>query len=473
MKKTLKAAALAMAFALAFAAIAQAAVVPVKSPNWEPNTKKAINDMFAMYGKDSKGYDATCKPYATFDFDNSTSILDVEEQLAIYQLEKLRFAMRPDQVVDVICEGIPDVNKDLGEDYNHATVLKLAQDCQKAYTKLFMKGYVAADNSLEAKQAEWMETADWKEFATKMRFLYDAIGDNFDVSVSYPWITYWFTGMTPAQIQKLATESHVYYTQKSRADAKFWQKVTWESPKGYKSKAGQVKIKFNQGINVSPELAELYQCLKANGFDVWICSASYIDVILPAATLDIFGLKGAVTGVVAMTNIYKDGVMTHKYDYDFHAQTQGIGKSQTIEKIIAPRYKGHGPILVCCDSQGDFNFCSEWKDTKVVVCLNRQRKDDAGLFAAAAIWQNENNIDLAKAVAMGDARFCLQGRNENGGYLWPETACHLLAKGKGVLHKKAEGWLDQLRAGTSIKDLINNNSKLKGKPDQFVGYKVR
>lgn len=462
-----------MAFALAFAAVAQAAVVTLQSPNWEPNTKKAINDMFAMYGKDSKGYDATCKPYAVFDFDNSTSILDVEEQLAIYQLERLRFAFRPDEVVDVICEGIPDVNKDLGDDYNHTTVLKLAQDCQKAYTRLFLKGYVAPDNSKEAKMAEWMETKDWKEFATKMRFLYDAIGDNFDVSVSYPWITYWFSGMTPAQIQRLATESHEFYTKKSRADKSFWKKVTWQSPEGYRSKCGQVKIKFNQGITVSPELAELYQCLHANGFDVWIDSASYIDVILPAASIDIFGLKGAVTGVVAMTNIYKDGVMTHKYDYDFHAQTQGIGKSLTIDKIIAPRYKGHGPILVCCDSQGDFNFCCEYKDTKVVVCLNRQRKDDAKLFAAAAVWQNENGIDLAKAVKMGDARFCLQGRNENGGYLWPEPATHLLAKGKGVLHAKGEEMLKKLRAGMTIKDLINENSKLKGKPDQFVGYKVR
>lgn len=48
---------------------------------------------------------------------------------------------------------------------------------------------------------------DWKEFATKARWLYDAIGDTMDVSVSYPWITYWFTGMTPQQVYGMAHEA--------------------------------------------------------------------------------------------------------------------------------------------------------------------------------------------------------------------------------------------------------------------------
>lgn len=65
---------------------------------------------------------------------------------------------------------------------------------------------------------------DWKEFATKVRWLYDAIGDTMDVSVSYPWITYWFTGMTSQQVYGLAHEAFVQY-RKASADPAFLAKA--------------------------------------------------------------------------------------------------------------------------------------------------------------------------------------------------------------------------------------------------------
>ena len=52
--------------------------------SWNPEVKKAINDMIvANKGKDDK--------YVVFDFDNTCSIFDVEEQLAIYQLQTMAF----------------------------------------------------------------------------------------------------------------------------------------------------------------------------------------------------------------------------------------------------------------------------------------------------------------------------------------------------------------------------------------------
>ncbi|MDO5562653.1 MAG: hypothetical protein Q4F74_03475, partial [Synergistaceae bacterium] len=158
----------------------------LKSANWEPNAKQVLNDMMDIYGKGSKNYDPKNKPYTVFDCDNSITILDVEEQLAIYQLERLRFAIRPDQMYDILVTGVPDVNKDLGKDYDHKTVKTIAEDAAAAYKRLFDKGYVAVDNSKEAKMAEWMATDDWKEFATKSRWLYDAICDVFDAAVGYP-----------------------------------------------------------------------------------------------------------------------------------------------------------------------------------------------------------------------------------------------------------------------------------------------
>ena len=52
--------------------------------------------------------------------------------------------------------------------------------------------------------AETQNDPDYLEFRAKMRWLYDAIGDTMDVSVSYPWSTYWYTGMTPQQVYDMA-----------------------------------------------------------------------------------------------------------------------------------------------------------------------------------------------------------------------------------------------------------------------------
>lgn len=55
----------------------------VQSPCWNATVRQEINDFIAAYGKDSPNYDKNNHPYAVFDFDNTTSILDVGEQLEI------------------------------------------------------------------------------------------------------------------------------------------------------------------------------------------------------------------------------------------------------------------------------------------------------------------------------------------------------------------------------------------------------
>ena len=44
------------------------------------------------------------------------------------------------------------------------------------------------------------------------------------------------------------------------------------------------------------------------------------------AAVDVFNVPG-VDGIVAMTNkLDKDGKYINEYNYDLHAQTQGVGK---------------------------------------------------------------------------------------------------------------------------------------------------
>ena len=441
----------------------------VTSQQWEPSAKTGINDFLAAYGNKSANYQAG-QSYAVFDFDNTTSIMDVEEQLQIWQLDHLAFAIQPNQMEQVLLTGIPADKLDAtygaqDGDGNQVTIRNAIKDAAAAYGRLYSKGLVKTQGSEPSTTLQ--NNTDYQEFRAKMRWLYDAIGETMDASVSYPWVTYWFTGMTPQQVYDLAIACDSYYGDPAKGQS--WSKGSYESPSNLNSQTGPVKISYKLGITVTPEIKELYKNLADNGIDCWVNSASPVDVV--KAAVDYFQVPG-VKGVVAMTNkLDKNGKYINAYDYDLHAQTQGVGKAETIDKIIAPQYQGHGPLFAAMDSQGDFNFCTEYKDTKAVLILNRKRSDDAALCAGIAHWQQQTNITLAKANAAGDTLFLLQGRNENTGTLWPDNQTLLLGKkDKAFLSDKALKAESELAQGRSIKDVLQANSKLK---DKYQGYKTR
>lgn len=66
--------------------------------------------------------------YVVFDFDNTSSIFDVEEQLAIYQLETMCFALDPEQLPKVLATGLEDAP---------AQCADWISDISSAYSKLY------------------------------------------------------------------------------------------------------------------------------------------------------------------------------------------------------------------------------------------------------------------------------------------------------------------------------------------------
>ena len=451
------------------AASSQAVQQHVESANWEPTVKASLNEFMDTYGNRSASYDKNARPYAVFDFDNTTSILDVEEQLMIWQLDHLAFAIKPDQMEAVLRTGIPKDKLTLtyGADDGSGRPVQIEgaiKDAAAAYKKLYAQGAVTKTGKEQS--AAVKASPEYKEFTAKMRWLYDAIGATMDASVSYPWVTYWYTGMTPDEVYNLAYASHSFYGDPAKGQT--WSKGKYESPADVKSRAGAVSVSYKLGITVSPELKELYKTLNDNGIDTWIDTASPVDVV--RAAVDYFKVPG-VDGIVGMTN-KKDaqGRYINAYDYDLHAQTQGVGKVLTIDKVIAPKYDGQGPIFAAMDSQGDFNFCTEYKNTKAVLVLNRERSDDAGLCAAVAAWQKKHGISLAEANKNGDTLYLLQGRNENTGTLWPTDQTLLLGKTQNAyLSAKAQEAIKQLDDGKSVGDVFDDNTKLA----DYQGYKTR
>ena len=395
---------------------------------WNPYVKEAVDDFIAMYGKDSANY-AEGESYVVFDFDNTCSIFDVEEQLAIYQLQVMAFAFTPAEIEEILFTELGDHNEDRTDlGYGNGSYADWVADIEAAYTYLYNTyGPFTAAGLDAAGQAEIQADPMWAEFATKMRAMYDLVYDAESPAVAYPWVLYWFTGMTEQEVYDLAYASHSYYGAVETSE------VTW-STAGEGTKVGPVSYTWTSGTGVSAQVKELWKLLDEAGIDVWVCSASAIDPI--RAAVDAFGLREYCTGVIAMTRTLVDGKYVNSYDYEtgygymvvdgewekdnlaLGAQTQGVGKVQAINNAIMPKYNYVGPLAGFMDSTGDYNFCTEYANLKLVINFNRASRkvtDGGGVIAELALYQRDFlGYDLAKANAAGDTFYVLQGRDERG-----------------------------------------------------------
>ena len=173
-------------------------------------------------------------------------------------------------------------------------------------------------------------------------------------------------------------------------------------------------------------------CLTLANIDVYICSAS-INMVVKAA-VDYFKLNKYVSGIIAMALKTNNGLYINEYDLenngflikennDFvkrkvhtNAVTQASGKVIAINEILYKKYN-KGPIAGFMDATGDFNFATEYRNLKLVVCFNSAKKsikEGGGLISTLAIYQKEAlKYNLKKANLNDDTLYVLQGRDEN------------------------------------------------------------
>lgn len=385
--------------------------------NWAPETHAAIQAVIEKNANQGK--------YVVFDFDNTSVINDVEEALLVYQIEHLAFKIAPDQMYDVLKTQIPGMKQQVGTNDagKPVTCHGLATDITNDY-KWLHENYEGFGGSQPLEKI--YESKQYQDFAAKLRYMYTAIGDTFDASVSYPWVTYLFTGMTPDEVQKLAGESHRYWSKYGEFTEK-----KWVSPADLPGESGQISAKYLTGLTFTNELTDLYQTLMANGIDVYVCSASFIDVIKAAACDPYFGYNIPEDQVYAMRlKVDAQGKYLPEYDYDWggkgkYAQTQAAGKSKVITGYIQPKYNGAGPLMVFGDSAGDYNMMTDYKDTQLGVIFNRYRKPSDPIHKLCMI--------AAENIGKENPKYVLQGRDNNTGNLISTQYSRMLGEKELVL----------------------------------------
>lgn len=380
------------------AALAQGTAQPLVKGNWDAFNRERIEALIAAHGKGSPGYDPRKPPYAVFDWDNTSVFLDIEEAVLVYQLENLRFGATPQQLDTAIRLNIP--GKDFNAPFNNAAgqpvnIDKVAPDIIESYTWLYQhySGLKGAQ-SLEQVKAN----PHYQNFIAKMRYLYEAIGDSFDHAVAYPWVTYHFAGMTEAQVRQLTADTVTWQL------AQPIEKVKWTSPAALPGRAGVVSVSWKNGLRLVPEMQDLYGKMRNAGFDVWVCSASFVDVIKEISSNPRYGYNNPAERVLAMElERNAQGVIQPEFRRGYD-QTQGKGKTKTIERFLVSRY-GYGPTFVAGDSEGDQNMMQDFADTRAVLIVNRLRASDIGKLSGVAV----------QSYGKPDAKYLLQGRDDNAG----------------------------------------------------------
>lgn len=361
----------------------------IKRLNWEGSLYIAINELIAKHGKDNKAYNQENKPFAVFDWDNTSIIGDVEEALLYYMVRNVSFKMNPEEFYDLIRKNVD--KKDYPEEFNNlanqrVNIDLISQDIKRAYEKL----YENLDTFEGEKSLEEVQGTDYyQEFVSKMLYRYRASSFDKNAEDPYCWMSFLLKNYKTEEVYNLCEKAYASMTKEKIRVEEFI------SPE-IKSAAGRISIKYFVGIRSLDEMVDLYQSLEENGIDCYIVSASFIDIVRAFATdpSNNYKMKGEkVLGLRLMKD--DEGKILPKFDKDFPISIRE-GKVQTINKLIK-NDRNYGPIMVGGDSDGDFAMLKEFEDTDISLIIHRT---NSGLID-----------DLRKKAWDSSTRYYSQGRN--------------------------------------------------------------
>ncbi|WP_296114488.1 haloacid dehalogenase-like hydrolase [uncultured Anaerococcus sp.] len=360
----------------------------IKKGSWNKRAFTYINKLIAKHGKDNPSYNPQKKPFAVFDWDNTSIIGDVEEATFYYLVTELLFKIDPYELNEIIRKNVDksdfrDPYKNL--DGNPVNIENLSADIYDVYKRLYgTSDRLGGDVPFEIIR----ETNAYKEFVTKMIFRYQATDLDKNAEDPYCWMTFLLTNYTKEEIYDLCDHAFTYIkSQKPRREI-------FTSP-DIKSKTGRVEISYFVGMGDVPEMVDLYRTLEENGIDVYVVSASSHDIVRAYASKNSYKFnKNKVFGLRLAKD--SDGKIIPKLDKSYPL-TQKEGKSKAIRKLIQNE-NNYGPILVGGDSDGDYDMLTVFKESDLGIIIDVDRI---------------GKINKLKKIALsGSDRYVLQARDK-------------------------------------------------------------
>jgi phosphoserine phosphatase len=342
----------------------------------------------AAAGKQSPAYDPNHPPYAVFDWDNTSVFLDVEEATLVYQLGRFDFVATPPAFEQALRQGAPD---ETGVD-------RLIHDILADYAWLYLRRKSGASPEALGDSPRLLD------FRAKYLKLYQDLEATFGAPVAYPWLPHRFTAMTDREVRQLTRRAVQWQLQQPI------ETITWSSPESLPGQAGAVSAKWRSGLRLLPEMQSLYASLRAAGFDVWVCTASFEEGIREISSCSDFGYGNDPRKVIGL-GLERDS--SGRYlprAQDGSVMTYGAGKSEAIRRQLVSRY-GYGPVLVAGDSNGDAAMLSDFPQTRISLIIDAKHPSDSPIGQL---------VSQARALrGKPGARYLVQDRDELEGTFGP------------------------------------------------------
>lgn len=383
--------------------------------NWEPFVYQRLTELIEHFQQPAHTA-IEDRSYVVFDFDNTSAIGDVEDNLMMYFLEHLAYRLEPAALLKIMTTGPFDFDTPIDSKRPKLTLRNLAKDVNSQYIWLYEQYIQGASSTLsEIKQSE-----QYHDFSAKIRFYYKWVNSNLQRIAGEPWLTYWFIGYTPEELIDITRKML------KEALAQTIEVKQMKSSPNYPGEAGVVETNFIAGLSFPEELLDLYAAFQQANIDTYVVSASPIDVVRTAATE--FGYNVPYDQVIGMRyTLNEQGTIEAQMATDTFI-TKQAGKSEAITALIATRHQNRQPIALFGDSMGDYHMMRQFSDVKLNVLFNCYHQDDTQQLVKEAI----------DVFNQANARFVLQGRDENIGSLRPSQATIPIESTQEVLYADSQ-----------------------------------
>lgn len=367
---------------------------------WSARNHAVLSRFIARHGAAARAK-KTGRPYAVFDWDNTAIMNDTEEALFMHQINTLSFKLSPKEFGDIVRQNVPA--GPFTADYKNSegrvvTLEDIAADLDADYAWLHAN-YIAIKGGRTIESIR--ETPQFLDFRAKLYYAYEAVNDTHGVNVGYPWVVYFLANMTVDEVTALTEQSNDLNLGAGLV------RTTYTSPAATPGRSGVVSVKHFHGLRLTTEIASLMSALRANGIDVYVCTASLEHVVGVFASLPKYGFHVPRANVLGLRMEEQGGVLVNQYRKDWPL-TWGPGKSAVIRRELVQR-KGYGPVFVAGDSDGDYDMLRDFEDTKLGLIVNRLKKGKIGELSQLA----------AASVNASEPRYLLQGRQESSGNWLP------------------------------------------------------
>ncbi|MGO3751897.1 MAG: hypothetical protein ACTJGH_03910 [Peptoniphilaceae bacterium] len=315
--------------------------------NWSNEIYKELINLISTYKSDkfTKIYD---RNYVVSDWDNTSASFDVEEAVFIYQTMNLKFNMDKEEFEYIL-------KKDLDLDKLNKNIKVLINDLIIEYS--FLYDLKNIKNLKEIKEYE-----EYSKFLTNMVYMFLEFTYSLDYSTACLKIIYLFYGMTENEVRNLARNAIDYFKD---------YKINKKTYKGKLSNGYEFRVDCKLGLREIKEQVNLFNTLRKNKIDCYICSASLEIVVEEFACSKSFNYNFKRENISGL-NLLKDknGKFLAEVDPK-KIKTYLEGKVDFIKKL--ERFYKKPPVLVMGDSDGDY-FALSYEGLKYALIIETGSK---------------------------------------------------------------------------------------------------